>query len=124
MKEDTRYFIMNYAQGRDLDTTIAGVAYLCRMLWLGRTDKLHGSYIKHLADLTNHMIANSDRFSDLPLLPEDESVYRKNHGKVCYQGCNHREMEIHVIRYTKEAMEPKKPEKTGLLGWIKSLFWR
>lgn len=112
MNQETDALIRQYAEGRSPQDAVESLAYLCRMLWLRRSDKLYGPNIPMLVDITNTALQNSDEFSHLPLLPNNEAAYRMNRGEIYFKDLNHRELEREVVKLLKDVLmlpEPKKP---------------
>lgn len=122
MNQETDALIRQYAEGRSPKEAVESLAYLCRMLWLRRSDKLYGPNIPMLAEITNCALQNSENFPHLPLLPNDEAAYRMNGGEIYFKDLNHRDLEREVIKLLKGVLMPAEPEKPNLMVRIKSIF--
>ena len=114
----TREFINEeYLERFDVKFTIESLSYLCRMLWLCRSDKLRQTEIPFLVDISNSAFQASEQFSHLPKLPVDDRAYRM--GDVFFQDCNHRDLERAVIAFLEKELAPEETPKPGFFSSIK-----
>jgi len=114
----TREFINEeYLERFDVKFTIESLSYLCRMLWLCRSDKLRQTEIPFLVDISNSAFQASEQFSHLPKLPVDDRAYRM--GEVFFKDCNHRDLERAVIAFLEKEFSPEETPKPGFLSSIK-----
>lgn len=122
MNQETEALVLKYAEHRDPEEAVKSLAYLCRMLWLRRSDKLHCSDYPILIGVTNSVLENSEAFSHLPLLPSEEKAYRMNGGDIYFKDASHSELEREVIKVLRGILMPPKPKTSSLLNRICHLF--
>lgn len=117
MTDDVKKFVLAYAEGRDSQDAVSSLAYLCRMLWMCRSDKLRQDEIPFLVDITNIALQASEEYAHLEPLPRDERAYRMGHNEVYFADVGHKPIEQKVIKVLREILMPPAPKRKAMFSW-------